>query len=145
MLDSSGQQNSFSWRSAFLGAAVGIAGPSYFGTLYSNVTLWFMIRQGSSIQEAYAYIGQYSLSFPMVVNLVADVCFALSCGLVSVAYGRGKSFSQGLVAGLLTITFPIFMFLNPASSGAPLLFMAAALGIPVLGSIAGAYLYVRKT
>jgi hypothetical protein len=146
MLDSSnGQSNSFSWRSAFLGAAVGIAGPAYFGTLFSNVTLWIMIRQGYSMQEAYAYIGQYSLSFPLVANLVADVCFAMVCGLVSVAYGRGTALSQGLVAGLLAVTFPIIMFLSPGSTGVPLLFKAVALGVPVLGSIVGAYIYVRKT
>jgi hypothetical protein len=146
MLDSNiGQSKSFSWRSAFLGASVGIAGPAYFGTLFSNVTLWIMTRRGYSIQDAYAYIGQYSLSFPLVVNLVADVCFALLCGYVSVAYGRGKAFSQGIAAGFLTVTFPIIMFLSPGSSEVPLIFKAASLGAPVLGSIVGAYLYVRKT
>lgn len=146
MLNSSdGQTNSLSWRSAFLGAAVGIAGPSYFGTLFSNVTLQVMLGQGCSIQEAYAYIGQYSLSFPLAANLVADICFALACGWVSAAYGRGSPFSQGVAAGLLAATFPIVMFLSPGNPEVPPLFKALALGVPVLGSIVGAYVYARKT
>jgi len=100
-----GQINPFCWASAFLGAAVGIAGPSVFGTLFSNVILWLFISQGRSAQEAYAYIVQYSLSAPMAINFVADVCFALACGWVSVAYGRGARLSQGVVAGLLTVLF----------------------------------------
>lgn len=141
----SGQIDPFCWASAFLGAAVGIAGPSVFGTLFGNVILWLFISQGRSVQEAYAYIGQYSLSAPMAINLVADVCFALACGWVSVAYGRGARLSQGVVAGLLTVLFPIVMFLNPVGNQMPMLFVAIALGVPVIGSVVGAYLFSRKT
>ncbi len=142
---SDGKINPFCWASAFLGAAVGIAGPAVFGTLFSNVILRLFISQGRSVQDAYAYIFQYSLSVPMAINFVADVCFALACGWVSVAYGRGARLSQGVVAGLLTILFPIVMFLNPVGSQMPILFVALALGIPVIGSIVGAYLFSRKT
>jgi hypothetical protein len=145
LASSNGPSNTFSWRAAFLGAAVGIAGSAYFGTLFSNVTLWVLLGQGRSTQEAYAYLGQYSLSFPVVISLVIAVCCALACGWVSAAYGRGAPASQGIAAGLLAVSFPIVMFLSPSSGEAPLLFKAIALGVPVLGSIVGAYLFARKS
>lgn len=136
---------SFSWRAALLGAAVGIAGPSYFGTLLGNVMLRVLLDRGHSLQEAYAFLFQYNLSLPVVVNLVADVFFSLACGWVSAAYGRGAPIAQGVVAGLLTVSFTVIMFLSPADGAMPLLFRTISLGVPVLGSIAGAYAFSRKT
>ena len=135
---------SFSWRAALLGAAVGIAGPSYFGTLLGNVMLRVLLDRGHSLQEAYAFLFQYNLSLPVVVNLVADVFFSLACGWVSAAYGRGAPIAQGVVAGLLTVSFTVIMFLSPADGAMPLLFRTISLGVPVLGSIAGAYAFSRK-
>jgi hypothetical protein len=144
-LQSSLAPNGFCWHSSLLGAAVGIAGPSYFGTLFSNVMLRVLLGQGRTIQEAYAYLSQYNLSFPVIANLLADVCFALACGWISAAYGRGASIAQGIVAGLLCTSFPIIMLINPTSGEMPIMFRAASLAIPLLGSILGAYAYKWKT
>lgn len=141
----SGPSTVFSWRAAFLGAAVGMAGPSYFGTLFSNVTLWILLGQGRSTQEAYAYLFQFNLTLPVVAHIAAGVCFSLACGWVAAAYGRGAHISQGIVAGLLTVSFSIIMMLSPTGGSMPLWFRAIALGIPVLGSVVGAYFYARKT
>lgn len=135
---------SFSWNAALLGAAVGIAGPSYVGTLVGNVMLRVLLSRGHSLQEAYAFVFQYSLSLPVVVHLVAEVFFSLACGWVSAAYGRGAPIAQGVLAGLLTVSFTVIMLLSPADGAMPLLFRAISLGVPVLGSIAGAYAFTRK-
>jgi len=139
-----GEPTRFSWGAAFLGAAVGIAGPAYSGTLLSNLTVWLFLTQGRSVQEAYAYIGQYSFTLPMSIGLLAEVGFALACGWVAAAYGRGASLLQGLAAGLLTVTFPVVMLLNPASGPIPFWYRAVSLGLPVLGSVVGAYVFARK-
>jgi len=139
------QPGRFSWRSAILGAAIGIAGPAYFGTLFGNLTLRLLLSQGNSIQEAYAYLCRYSFTLPVVVNLAADLCFAIACGAVSVAYGRGAVISQGVAAGLFSVSFPIVMFLSPTDAAMPFLFQAISLAVPVFGSVVGAYAYARKT
>ena len=139
-----GSFRNFSWRSALLGAAVGIAGPAYFGTLFSNVTLRVLLGRGHSLQEAYAFLFQYSFSFPVIANLVAEVFFSIACGWVSAAYGRGAPIVQGIAAGLLAVSFTIIMFLSPTGGAMPLLFRAISLIVPVLGSIAGAYAFARK-
>ena len=137
--------NAPGWRGTFLGAAVGIAGPSYFGTLFSNVTLWVLIKQGRSTQEAYAYLFQFNWSFPVVANLAADIFFSVACGWVAAAYGRGVPILQGVTAGLLTVSFPVIMLMSPAAGPMPLLFRAMALAIPVLGSVVGAYAFSRRS
>lgn len=142
---SPGPLNRFSWRAALLGAAVGIAGPSYFGTLFSNVTLWVLLGRGSSMQDAYAYLFQYNLSFPVVAHLVADIFFSVASGWVSAAYSRGASISQGVATGLIVTSFPIIMLLSPTGGSMPAFFRVLVLAVPVLGSIAGAYAYSRRT
>lgn len=134
----------FSWRSTLLGAAVAIAGPAYFGTLFSNVTLWVLIGRGISIQDAYAYLFQYTSSFPVVANLIADVCFSLLGGWVSAAHGGGAPISQGVAAGLLAASFVLIMLFSPTGGSMPILFRVAALAVPVLGGFAGAYVYTRN-
>jgi hypothetical protein len=134
----------FSWRAAFLGAAVGIAGPAYSGTLLSAVTLQISLAQGMSAQQAYALLGQSSLSLPAVISVLANTCFALTSGWVSAAYGRGTPVLQGVATALLAATFPILMFLNSSSAEMSGLSLVTHFGIPVLGSIVGAYLYSRK-
>lgn len=131
------------WHAALLGAAVGIAGPAYTGTLMSNVTTRVMMADGHSLQEVYAYLGQYAFTLPMVLGFASSVFFALACGWVSAAYGRGSAVSQGLVAGLLAASFGGVMLLNPAE-GAPLVHVAVELMIQVIGSIAGAWVFKRS-
>lgn len=60
-----------------------------------------MMANGHSLQEAYAYIGQYALTVPMLLGLASSVFFAVACGWVSAAYGRGLAIYQGLGAGAL--------------------------------------------
>ena len=138
------EPSSFSWSAALLGAAVGIAGPAYSGTLLGNVVLWIYLGQGRSVQEAYAYIGQYSLTLPMAFGFVTGVGFAITSGWVSAAYGRGASLLQGLAAGFFAASFSAIMLLNPSSDSIPYWYKAASLVFPILGSVVGAYAYARK-
>ena len=138
------EPSSFSWSAVLLGAAVGIAGPAFSGTLLSNVVQWVFLSQGRSVQEAYAYIGQYSFTLPMSIGLAAEVGFAVTCGWVAAAYGRGASLLQGLAAGLLAASFPVIMLLNPSSYSIPSWYRATMLALPVLGSVVGAYTFARK-
>lgn len=135
----------FSWRAAFLGASVGIAGPAYFGTLAANLTLWVWIAQGQTLQAAYAQLFQYKFTFVVVMHLVADACFAFASGWVSAAYGRGAALVQGVAAGLLSASFPLVMWLSPNPGEMPLLFRALSLGIPILGGVVGGLAHARKT
>ena len=66
----------FSARAALLGAAVGIAGSAYAGTLLSNVALWFYLQQGASIEEAYARLAELNLPPYIFIGLVSDIFFA---------------------------------------------------------------------
>ncbi|MDB5806048.1 MAG: hypothetical protein JWN73_3370 [Betaproteobacteria bacterium] len=134
----------FSWRSAFLGAAIGIAGPAYFGTLLGAVTLWIYLAQGRTIQQANALIGQSAFSLPVVSGVAAAVVFACASGWVSAAYGRGAPVLQGVATGLLAASFPVIMFLNPNNGAMPAWYALYQLGVPFLGSIAGAYACSRK-
>ena len=139
-----GEPSSFSWRAALLGAAVGIAGPAYSGTLLSNVVQWIYLRQGRSVQEAYAYIGQYSFTLPMSIGVAAAIGFAIASGWVAAAYGRGASLLQGLAAGVLAASFPVIMLLNPSTYSIPYWYRAGSLVLPILGSVLGAYAFARK-
>lgn len=96
------------------------------------------------MREAYAYIFQFSLSLPVLAHLAAGIFFAIACGWVSAAYGRGATMLQGISAGLLAVSFPIIMMLSPTGGEMPLLFRAISLCIPVFGSVAGAFVYARK-
>ncbi|WP_058935606.1 hypothetical protein [Roseateles depolymerans] len=135
-------QTGFTWHAAFVGAAVGIAGPAYTGTLTSNVTTWLMVANGRSLQEVYAYLGQYAFTLPMVLGFFSSVLFALACGWVSAAYGRGSAISQGFVAGILAASFEVVMLLNPTSSPNPA-YVVGGLLIQVFGSVAGAWVFRR--
>lgn len=134
---------SLTWHAALMGAAVGIAGPAYTGTLTSNVAMRVMLANGHTLQEVYAYVGQYAFTLPMVLGFISSIVFALACGWVSAAYGRGSALSQGLAAGLLAVSFSLVMLLNPAESPNPV-YLAAGLLIQVLGSVAGALAFKRK-
>jgi len=137
-------QAHLTWHAALLGAAVGIAGPAYTGTLTSNVATRVMLANGHTLQEVNAYLGQYAFTLPMVLGFISCIFFALACGWVSAAYGRGSAVSQGLAAGLLSVSFSIVMLLNPAESPNPV-YLAAGLMIQVLGSVAGAWAFKRKS
>ena len=139
-----GPRARLTWHAALLGAAVGIAGPNYTGTLTYNVTTRVMLANGHTQQEVNAYLGQYAFTLPMVLGYISLIFFALACGWVSAAYGRGSAAFQGLAAGLLAVSFSMVMLLNPAESPNPV-YMAAGLMIQVLGSVAGAWAFKRKS
>ena len=101
--------DSVSWHSALLGAAVGVSGPAYFGTLITNATLWILTAQGHSVRDAYAYIGQFGVTVPAVLNFIVEGICAFGCGWVSAAYGKGKAITQGVAAGLLATSFYLGM------------------------------------
>jgi hypothetical protein len=136
--------NYLDWRSLLLGSAVGVAGPAYFGTLFGNLTMWALVREGHSVQEAYAYLFQFNFSFPVIANFVVEVCCAVACGWVAASYGSGHKLVQGLAAGLLTASFPLIMLMSPAAGPMPLAFRVMSLAIPIVGSTLGAYAAARK-
>ena len=104
----------------------------------NNVSARVMMANGYSLQEAYAYLGQYAFTLPMLFGFASGIFFALVCGWVSATYGRGPVVSQGLAAGALAASFGVVMLLNPTDSSPPL-FIAVSLVIQVFGSVAGAW------
>lgn len=136
---------SVSWGAALLGAAVGVSGPAYFGTVITNATLWILTSQGRSVRDAYAYIGQFNVTAPTVLNFIAEAICAFGCGWVSTAYGRGLAITQGVTAGLLATSFYIIMLANPSTPTMPLAFTATPLVITILGSVLGAWMFSRKS
>jgi len=139
--------NNICWRSALLGAAVFVAGSAYWGTLVGNVSVWVYLREGLSLQEAYAQLWSQGFSVVEVVGLAADVAFALACGWIAMAQGRGSAIVQGALAGLMAVSFPIIMTFGPigSSEALPLWRVVASLAIPMLGSIIGASMRVRRS
>jgi hypothetical protein len=134
----------FSLRAAFLGAAVGIAGPAYFGTVISNVSLRVLLAQGQSVAEAYAQIGKFDLSLPFTLSMICDVFFAIACGYVSASLGNGRHLIQGLTSSLIVCSFILVMLINPSGNTSPYWYIWAGVGISIIGGIAGAYAYQRK-
>src|SRR3954467_2663245 len=111
--------NNICWRSALLGAAVFVAGSAYSGTLVGNVTVWIYLREGLSLQQAYARLWSQGFSVVEVMALVADVVFALACGWIAMAQRRETAIVQGALAGLMAASFPVIMTFGPiGSSGA---------------------------
>ena len=135
---------SVSWSAALLGAAVGVSGPAYFGTLITNATLWVLTGQGRSVRDAYAYIGQFSITVPTALMLVAEAICAFGCGWVSASYGRGRAITQGVAAGLLAMSFHIVMLANPSTPTMPLVFTATPLVITMVGSVLGSWMFSRR-
>jgi hypothetical protein len=129
------------WRSALLGAAVGVSGCAYFGTLTTNVALWVHVGQGRSVQEAYAHMGQ----FTTMLQLFLDAIFAFAGGWVSASHARERPVAQGTSAGLLAATFPLIMLASPAGQETPLLYCTSLLLISVFGSIVGGLVYSRRS
>lgn len=140
-----GPPQGIDWRAAFVGAAVGIAGPAYFGTLVTNAGLRILIAQGRSVQEAYAYLSRFELSAPMILELAAFLACTLACGWVSAAYARRTSNLQGLIAGGLAATFPLVMSFNPVSQGAPSWYMMVQIALPLAAGFVGAILFKRMS
>ena len=138
-----GSPQGVDWRAAFVGAAVGIAGPAYFGTLITNASLRLLLAQGRSVQEAYAYLDRFELSAPMILELAAFLACMLACGWISAAYARRASNLQGLIAGSLAATFPLVMSFNPISQGTPPWYMTVQIALPLVASFVGAYLFKR--
>ena len=138
------EPHQFSWRGALLGAAVGIAGPAYIGTLITNVTVRLLLAQGYSAAEAYAYIGEITLSLPAILMLISGILFALLGGFVSASFAPNRSLAQGLSAGLIVLSFMLIMLIGPSSNPGPLWSMLLEYCIAVLGSIGGAYAYARR-
>lgn len=136
---------SVSWRPALLGAAVGVSGPAYVGTLIVNATLWVLTSRGLSVRDAYAYVGQFGATVPSVLNIVAEALFALGCGWVSAAYGKGQAIPQGIAAGLITTSFYLVMLANPTTPTPPLVVMVTPPAITMIGSVVGAWMFSRKS
>ena len=143
--DLSQRPGTVDWRSALLGAAVGVSGPAYFGTLITDATLWVFTGQGRSVREAYAYIGQYSVTVPAVLNFVAEALCAFGCGWVSAAYGKGRAMTQGLAAGLLATSFYLVMLASPETPTMSFVLAAVPLLVTMLGSVIGAWVFSRRS
>ena len=132
------------WPSALLGAAVGVSGPAYFGTLITSTTMWLLAAQGQSVREIYAYIGQFHFTVPLVLTVAANVLCAIACGSVASASERRHPFSQGVAAGMMSASFPLIMMLSPANQSQPAGYAATELLIPLLGSVLGAFARSRR-
>ncbi len=136
--------NAISWRAALLGAAVGIAGPSYTGTLQFNLVLRSLLANGWSQPDAYAYLARYEFNLYTGLGLFLEFAFAILCGIVSAAYGQGKAVVQGLAAGVLASSFSVVMLLGPDPDTRPMLARLAGFGIPILGSLLGAQYFSQR-
>jgi hypothetical protein len=134
----------FSWRAALLGAAVGVGGQAYSGTLIGNLSLWVMLSLGVSLKDAYAQIYSYTLTPTFVLSFVLDVFVVLACGHVAASFARSRPYQHGLMAGLMTASFSVVMLMGPAPASRPAWYTWLVLILPIVGGAAGAYLHARK-
>lgn len=135
---------SFSWWSAFVGGFVGMGASAFLGTLTSNASLWFFMRQGMSAQEAYARMGS---NFTSPVELLSS---ALLCGssvfggYISALYGGSRHIAQGAAAGVVSSLFFFAMSLNPVGQVTPAWYLPASVASAIAFGLVGGYIRARN-
>lgn len=134
----------FGWRAALLGAAVGVGGQTYGGTLLANSSIWIMLAQGRSVKEAYAQLYSFAPSPYLALSLVLLALVLVLSGHVAASLARSRPYLHGLVAGLMTSSFYVVMTVNPSGMVIPAWYGWMSLTLPIAAGLAGAHLYARK-
>lgn len=114
------------------------------GTAVSNASLWVLMRQGLSVQEAYARMGGSITSQVEVLSLAVLCASGAFGGYVSALYGGGRHLAQGVAAGIVSSAFFLVMSLNPAGQSAPAWYLPVSVATAVFSSLVGGYLRARN-
>jgi len=129
-----------------MGGMVGIGIAALFGTLVSNVSLWIYLSKGLTIQEAYRQMGELGLASPTeILSFVVLLLAGFSAGYTSAVYGGRRQVLQGFVAGAISTMFFVVMILGPSNPPVPTWYSALEFVLLITSSLAGSYLYARRT
>jgi hypothetical protein len=137
-------QQTFSWNAALLGGMASVGGSAFFGTLVANVALVFSMLQGLSVNEAYDALGNGITSPTEVLSFIAKVVFCFYGGYASAKYGNGHPLIQAIAVGIISVLFYIVMMIGPSSQSGGVWNVLLSLGTPIVSSLLGGFLYIRR-
>jgi len=137
-------QQKFGWNAALLGGMASVGGSAFFGTLIGNVAVMYSMFQGLSANEAYDALGSGITSPTEVLSFIARVMFCVYGGYASAKYGNGNPLIQAIAVGVISVLFYVVMMLGPFSQSGGVWNASLSLGAPILSSLFGGFLYIRR-
>jgi hypothetical protein len=142
--DNVSSQHKFSWNTAFLCGMASVGGSAFFGTLISNVAVMYWMFQGLSANEAYDALGNGITSPTEVLSYLAKVVFCFYGGYASAKYGNGHPLIQAIAVGVISVLFYFVMMLSPFSYSNGIWDVSLSLVTPIISSLFGGILYVKR-
>jgi hypothetical protein len=135
----------FGWNAALLGGLTSVGGSAFFGTLISNVAVIYLMFQGLSANEAYDALGTGITSPTEVLSYLAKVVFCIYGGCASAKFGNGHPLVQAVVVGVISVLFYLVMMLGPFSHSNGISDVLLSLVTPIVSSLLGGILYIKRS